>query len=418
MHAVNHANNKLQIWFSKFSRLKAIHLLAIIGIFLIPIHTVLAWEISGSVGAEDLVFTHAPLYKRQHRNYISGVIETEIYHEWDHGKQNIVFVPWFRYSQHDSHRTHFDIRELAWMKVAESWELRVGIRKLFWGVTESQHLVNIINQTDLIENIDTEDKLGQPMINLALIHDWGTLDLFLLPGFRERTFPDVEGRLRTSPAIDIDNARLEKRGIQRHLAYAVRWSQTIGDWDLGLSHFYGTNRDPLFQLEFGQSGQPRLLPFYEMINQTGLDLQVTKDSWLWKLESIFRISNSNDYFATIAGFEYTFFDVYDSGLDIGVLGEYLYDSRGQNNRQTSFEDDFLIATRIAFNDVQDFTILAGIIIDRTTGAKFYNLEASRRLGDSWKVELEARFFTNLSKTDPAFLIRDDDHLRIELSYHF
>jgi len=58
--------------------------------------------------------------------------------------------------------------------------LQVG----FWGVTEFQHLVDIINQTDLVENIDTEDKLGQPMINLALINDWGTVDLFIMPYFR------------------------------------------------------------------------------------------------------------------------------------------------------------------------------------------------------------------------------------------
>jgi len=377
----------------------------------------LAWEVSGFVGVENLTFTQNPLDNQQHNNYISGIIEPEIYHEWDDGKQNIAFVPYFRYSQHDSRRTHFDIRELTWMKIAETWELRVGIRKLFWGVTESQHLVNIINQTDLVENTDTEDKLGQPMINLALINDWGTLDLFLLTGFRERTFPGVEGRLRTFPPIDIDNAHFEKRGIQRHLAYAFRWSKTMGDWDLGFSHFYGTNRDPLLLPKLDKFGNPRLLPFYEMINQTGLDLQVTKDSWLWKLEAIFRSSKTDDYFASTAGFEYTFFDVYGTGLDVGVLGEYLYDSRGQNP-QTLFQDDFLVATRIAFNDVQNTEILAGVIIDRTTSAKFYNIEASRRFGDSWKLELEARFLSGIPKADPAHTLGNDDHIRAELSYHF
>ena len=388
----------------------------IIIITIIPFQSSWAWEFSGKVGVENLTFTQHRLDSRQHNNYVSGVIEPELYHEWDDGTQSLAFVPFFRYSQHDSRRTHFDIRELTWMKIAETWELRVGIRKLFWGVTESQHLVNIINQTDLVENTDTEDKLGQPMINLALINDWGTLDLFFLAGFRERTFPGVEGRLRILP-IDIDNARFEKRGAQRHLAYAFRWSQTLGDWDIGFSHFYGTNRDPLFSLETDKFGNPRLIPYYEMINQTGLDVQVTKGSWLWKLEAIFRSSTSDNFFASTAGFEYTFFDVYETGLDIGLLGEYLYDSRGRNI-QTLFEDDFLVAVRLAFNDVQSTELLAGIIMDRTTSAKFYNIEASRRIGDSWKIELEARFLAGLPKNDPAFLLRDDDHIRAELSYHF
>jgi len=201
------------------------------------------------------------------------------------------------------------------------------------------------------------------------------------------------------------------------MAYAFRWSQTIGDWDIGFSHFYGTNRDPLFLLDSDRSGNLRIIPFYEMVNQTGLDVQVTKDAWLWKLEAIFRSSKTFNYFASTFGFEYTFFNIYDTGLDIGILSEYLYDSRGRNI-QTLFEDDFFVALRFALNDTQSTEILAGIVLDRTTSAKFYNIEASRRFGDSWKLEIEARFLAGIPKNDPAYMLRDDDHVRMELSYHF
>ena len=94
---------------------------------------------------------------------------------------------------------------MNWLKVFDESELRVGLRKVFWGVTESQHLVDIINQTDLVESLDGEEKLGQPMINYALINDWGTLDLYLLPYFRERTFSGINGRLRSSLYVDTTN---------------------------------------------------------------------------------------------------------------------------------------------------------------------------------------------------------------------
>ena len=94
---------------------------------------------------------------------------------------------------HDGERTHFDVRELYWETFGETWDLRIGIARVFWGVVETQHLVDIINQTDTVENSDGEDKLGQPMINLSLVRDWGTVDLFVLPGFRERTFRGVSG---------------------------------------------------------------------------------------------------------------------------------------------------------------------------------------------------------------------------------
>ncbi len=100
-------------------------------------------------------------------------------------------------------------RELSWQLVSRSWELRIGVRKVFWGVAESQQLVDIINQTDLVENVDGEDKLGQPMVNIALIRSWGTVDFFLLPWFRERTFPGQVGRLRFAQPVDTDNPAYE-----------------------------------------------------------------------------------------------------------------------------------------------------------------------------------------------------------------
>ena len=387
------------------------------GLYFILSKSVAALELSGYVGIESLGFFNDALDTRQHSHYLSGAIEPQIYHEWDDGKQSLAFVPFLRISQYDHKRSHFDIRELTWLKAAETWELRVGIRKEFWGVTEAQHLVDIINQTDLVENNDTEDKLGQPMINLALIQDWGTLDLYLLTGFRERTFPGAQGRLRSFPPVDTNRARFEKNGIVRHLGYAVRWSHAVGDWDLGFSHFYGTSRDPVLIPEMDDGGNLRLVPFYPMINQTGLDVQVTKGSWLWKLESIVRDSKQETFFAATGGLEYTFFDVYQSGLDLGIVLEYLYDSRGRS-APVVFQDDILAALRFGFNDTQSTEILAGVIFDRRSSAKFFNVEASRRLGDSWKLDLEVRLFNGSPGRDPAFVFRNDDHIRAELSYYF
>jgi hypothetical protein len=380
---------------------------------------VFAWELSGFVGVEDLGFLQEPLVPQyQHNNYISGVIEAELYHEWDDGTQSFAFVPFFRYSQYDNNRTHFDIRELTWLKAAETWELRVGFRKVFWGVTEGLHLIDIINQTDLVENTDQEDKLGQPMINLALIHDWGTLDLFLLTGFRERTFPGVQGRLRLIPVVSND-AQFAKEGIQRQMAYAIRWSHAIGDWDLGFSHFYGTGREPTFKLPDG-SGKVELIPFYPLINQTSIDVQATKGNWLWKLESFVRSGQGPTFFAATGGFEYTFFDLFASGLDLGIVVEYMYDSRGTRfvTLQSLFQDDFLAAVRLGFNDIQDTQILAGVLFDRTDGSKFYSIEASRRFGESFTVDFELRLFGDIPPNNPAIVFRNDDNVRFQLNYHF
>jgi hypothetical protein len=385
---------------------------------LIVCDSVAANEWSGYAGLEFRGFTQTAKESRQdYSTNFSFVFESEYYHDWDNGDQSIAFVPFVRLDENDNERTHFDIRELNYLKVAENWELRLGIRKVFWGVTEFQHLVDIINQTDLVENIDTEDKLGQPMINLALINDWGTVDFFVMPYFRERNFPGTSGRLRTIPHIEKDRSRFESAAKEKHIDLAVRYSHYFGDWDVGLSHFYGTSRDPRLILSMDNNNNPFFVPFYDIINQTSLDLQATKGNMLWKLEALHRSGQGTTYNAFAAGFEYTFVGIMESAVDLGILSEYHYDDRGESASST-FEDDIAVGARLAFNDAQSSEALIGLIWDKDSGGKIFNIEASRRLGQSWFLELQSRFFFNQKDNDPGISFSKDDYVELFLTYNF
>ena len=369
---------------------------------------------SGNIAGEARFFNHDASFAQQEEHYLAASAQPEYYTQLDDESQSLVFTPFLRIDQHDEQRTHFDIRELAWSKISDTWELRIGIRRVFWGVTESQHLVDIINQTDLVENIDGEDKLGQPMINLALIRDWGTLDLFILTGFRERTFPGEEGRYRSQLPVDTDNALYESSDEDKHVDFAARWVRTISDWDIGLSYFYGTNRTPSFLLN---TDGDQLLPYYSISRQAGLDLQTFIEDWLLKLELISVETDNNTYTAATTGFEYTIVGLYDSTIDLGLLSEYLFDDRHEK-AQTPFEDDLMIGLRLTFNDVQSTEILFGYIKDLDTSGYSVNLEASRRLGDSWKLSLESRSFSNARPNTPSYDLRNDDYFLAELAWYF
>ena len=380
--------------------------------------TTYAGEWSGYSGLEFRYFTQEAFTRPQdHNTDLSLAFEAEYFHTWDNDNQLFAFVPFIRIDQRDSDRTHFDVRELTYLKAAETWELRLGIRKVFWGVVEFNHLVDIINQTDLVENIDNEDKLGQPMINLALIHDWGTVDLFVMPWFRERQFPGLQGRLRTQPRVDEDLARFESSAKEKHVDFAIRYANYFGDWDIGIAHFYGTSRDPRFIPVLSMAGNPVLAPYYDIINQTSLDLQATKGNMLWKLEALHRSGQGDTYNAVAGGFEYTFVGVFDSVMDLGILGEYHYDDRGES-APTIFDDDIGMGARLAFNDAQSSEALVGLIIDRDNGGRFFNIEASRRIGQNWLLELQGRFLFDIDRSDPAYSLNRDDYLELFLSYHF
>ena len=112
-----------------------------------------AQELTGEVSLEGRVFMGGA--SRGLAGYNGSVaVEPEWYADWDSGQQTLTVVPFFRLDQHDSRRTHVDIGELSWDLIGDTWELRAGVRKVFWGVTESTHLVDIINQTDLVEDLD------------------------------------------------------------------------------------------------------------------------------------------------------------------------------------------------------------------------------------------------------------------------
>ena len=223
---------------------------------------------------EGRLFPQEALRDGLHGANVSVALDPEFYLESDDRRQSLTVVPFFRWDQHDSERTHWDVREFTWEYFARDWELRAGVRKVFWGVTESNHLVDVINQTDLVEDLDGEAKLGQPMVNLALVQPWGTLDLYALVGFRERRYFGDDGR--PGIAFPLDTAAAIVDGGD--FGWAVRWAHTAGLVDVGVSHFHGTTRDPRFLP--GDEAGASFVPLYEEIDQAGVDLQLTMGGWL------------------------------------------------------------------------------------------------------------------------------------------
>ena len=374
-------------------------------------------EFSGVVSAELRHYSETALDARQQDEGISIFAEPEFYYEWSDGRQSLTITPFGRWDSEDQDRSHLDMRELSWLYIADAWELRIGLSKVFWGVNESQHLVDVVNQTDLVENPDGEDKLGQPMIHLTWLPNWGTIDVFLLPYFRERTFPGAEGRLRPGLIIDEDAARYQADAEEKHMDAALRWSWTYDIWDVGLSHFYGTQRDPRFVVEGTPQSGLVLIPVYDLMHQTGLDVQATLDAWLLKLEAIHRISRQDVFNALTVGFEYTLYGIFETAIDLGLIAEYLHDSRGRE-ADTPFQDDTMLGLRFAFNDVRDSEILGGVIIDNDHSGEAYSLEAKTRLSDRWTIDVEARIFSNMDEQNGLYSFRRDDFVQLVLAYHF
>jgi len=366
---------------------------------------------------EQQYYFQDALYPQQSNSDLSVFVQPEIYHSWNHNADSINFKPFFRYDSRDNKRTHADIRELMWIHAADDWEVHAGIGKVFWGQTESQHLVDVINQTDGVEAIDGEDKLGQPMVQLSMIKDWGTLSFFALPYFRERTFVGEHGRLRAPLPIDTKHAMYESSRKDKHPDWAVRYMQYLGDVELGLSYFDGTNREPDL-IPTQTADGPVLRPYYRQMKQVGLDMLSVVGAWLLKLEAINRKTDVQDFNALTAGFEYTTVGVFNSNYDVGWLMEYQYDDRGL--KATSLgQNDLMMGSRITFNDIAGTEVLVGVVQDLdNSDSQSGFIESSARINDNWKWRLEGWFFRSSTADDLTYLLRRDDYLQFSLEYYF
>lgn len=378
------------------------------------------WDIRGETGIELRIFPDDPEFNSQDDTYFSPsfMIEPEILYETEKGNDLFEFVPFFRFDLDDDNRTHFDIRELNWFHQGSNWSLLVGADIVYWGVTESRHLVNIINQNDQVEDIDEEDKLGQPMINFTYDSDYGTFEFFYLPFFTERTFPDDDARLRGPFIIDDNNEGYESDAKEFHPDFALRWIHTLGDFDIGAAFFRGTSREPRLIPRANQNEKIILDPFYDIIDQQSLDIQWTRDAWLLKFEGITRGGHGNRFVATVAGFEYTLFQIFGSAADLGLLSEYLYDGRDSGAPPTVFDNDIFGGFRLSLNDIQDTEFLAGIVTDTENAELFTFVETSRRFGQNWVAEIEARFFFNTDTNSIASGISNDGFFTFTLSRFF
>ena len=108
-------------------------------------------EVIGEYSLDNRYFFNSGI-QDQDKNHSSFTLSPELFIEEDNRIFHI--KPKFRKDSKDAERDLFDIQELYLLEILEDKEIKYGISKEFWGVTETSHRVDIINQTDTSESFD------------------------------------------------------------------------------------------------------------------------------------------------------------------------------------------------------------------------------------------------------------------------
>jgi hypothetical protein len=377
----------------------------------------------------------------------------------------------YREDGHDGNRSHFDVRDLMLTLPIGDYELKAGVGGTFWGFTESVHLLDIINQTDFVESLAGEEKLGQPLLSANWYGPWGTVETYVMPLFRPRVFASTDGR----PALPLafteneDDYQYESSDRENHIDFAVRWSHNIGPVDYALSLFKGTERTPRTLICFGRgTGRPgtdegpncdlesavpaptaqqmldvaagltteeelrqefidaaipdlRLVPAYDQTERLGLEIQWNLGDILAKAELLHGEQLDTPYQAAVAGFEYIWSNSLGLPLDTRVISEYLYDDRDTTVYQNLFDDDVFFGARFEFQDTQSTTFLIGTIYDLNNYVVLYLAEGTRRLGNASALAIEAQVFSHVDhvpENDPAAFFSTADTYTVKLKLFF
>ena len=382
-----------------------IKVFSLIAAMLCTMHTMAIAEISGSLTASYFFYPNSMenSFKDDVSAELKAMGQSSLSHDWE-----LEYELVFRKSREDKGKNIIEPRQLFLRKPFEPFDFFIGNRQVFWGVTESKNVVDFINQADSASGNTTEDKLGASSISADFFVSDAEIQYFFIPYFRQRTFNDQNAH--PGLGLPLNPATFSDEKGRMGGDHALRFSNSIGDFDIGLSGFYGTARGPILIINSNGTATP----YYPEYKALGFDIQYTGDRTLYKAEFANGKQDESNVIAYVAGFESTLYSIAGSSWDIGIIGELQYDNR----KQAAAKKFNTGGVRLAANNASDTTLLVLYSLDGSGNQSNYSAQFSHRLNNGLKVEAEYTEFYS-SKIDlPFFNLIDDTYFQLSIGYYF
>lgn len=371
------------------------------------------WRFSGEASLALRLYPRAPVDDQEH---LGPGLRLAPEWTWRGGDDLVRIEPLVQLENPGSGRSKAEFKELLWSRRLGETTLDIGITRVFWGVAESRHLINLINPPDLAVDYTGETTLGIPLLRLDHPTDLGRVELILAPEARDPRFPGQRGRPRTSLPVQDDVSHPDGRP----LAWAARLTlDGDGAYDAHLYHFQGLDREAVLTPRFPPAGPPdALIAHRHAIRQWGADLQAPIGSFLFKAEALVRSGYSRSFGAVVLGGEYTWNGVADSPADLGLLLEYQWDNRPADAPLAPMRRALYTGLRLALNDPASTEMLFGVSHSLENSARIWRGEVRRRLGETWTVEARLDLFTQVAEEPALAGFERDSLLELRLARHF
>lgn len=344
------------------------------------------------IGIDDIAYGARGEVQAAHR---FGVIklDAKIFANWDSA---------------DDNRRYTDIRQV---KVSGRWgniSAAAGIETFFWGVSESINLVNVINQSDIRESLDTKVKQGQTFASLSYRLAAGELAVYFLPTFTARDFP-----LRPAYGLPISEKNTfednkEDGGI------AARGLFYVDDLEFAVGYFSGTRRDPLL-IPSQQTKQ--LIPYYIQTDNLLFDAVYLTDLLTYKWEFKTGREFEHGFVASNIGIEYPLYVFEDTIQDLVVITEYVFDDRG-DRAESHGQNDLFIGTKFEFaENAAQIRLLYSYDFDYAS--QYAELSCQYRLSDYLRIKAKVMGVLSASQDDRRlYALKNEEFAKFSLHYAF
>jgi hypothetical protein len=338
-------------------------------------------RVTGEVGTEVRVFTHASQFAGQERHMASSFFASSLRLDIVPGHA-LTFSPFVRLiSDRAANEPVAYMRTLSWSAAFPGGAAEMGVQTVRWGSTRLPSPVDVVNQKDRSFHPFTNARIGQPMVRLSVRRGWGELELLTMSRVEPSLYARRPARLRSSSWIDPERVRY-RAGASAQVEVAGRWSRAWRGTEVAVSALRGAARDPVLERIPGNPGP--LGTVYLPSHQVGLELHWTRGDWIFRSESALRrVSDTSAYAVGVVGIERQW---RGRAGEAFVAAEYAWDSRGRS-AGTLTQDDLYVQVGLRSGSDEPVELTVKTLIDRENGSTVWTASLSRTVLEHWLVEL-------------------------------
>lgn len=350
-------------------------------------------------------------------------------------------------------------RDLIWVEdayaayfldVDKLWRVSGGYKVFNWTALEAFRPADTINSRNLDAPLEKPEKRGELALELEVPFYEGALTFSLFPRVENPHFPGAASRLGLgfTPATPVWVDGLKATTDQWRAQYAARLNQFIFGADLSLHLLQHYDRQfPIVGTTHYAQVLGNLVPldgvasmnvphYFQVTQFGGTFARPFFDGWVLKAEAVHRsfekdleiltasgLKKPLDHSEAALGLEYGLAHADGSESTFYLEAVSLFGvTKEERASLAAFQKDVFVGFRHALNDVMGTEFLVSAIFDlERTHEKLYNIQASRRLSDIWKLSGTLRVFDASPENQTPLgleILDQDNHAGLTITRYF